>query len=166
MDKRELRLQLANRIAAADTVTLEQAGRVISQRLLNEINWNNYHRVSCYTANKQLREVATTSIIEQLRSRGIDVDEAPQERNAPLPRESYDAIIVPLLGFDNMGHRLGRGGGWYDRFLAQHPQACRIGLAYSIQRVSAVPTEQHDITLDAIITESVVINSGNISLNN
>jgi 5-formyltetrahydrofolate cyclo-ligase len=62
-------------------------------------------------------------------------------------------ILAPLVGFDRAGHRLGQGGGYYDRWFAAHPQAMRIGIAWSIQEVEYLAPEPWDIPLHAIVTE-------------
>ncbi|WBO23622.1 5-formyltetrahydrofolate cyclo-ligase [Sphingomonas abietis] len=62
-------------------------------------------------------------------------------------------ILAPLLGFDRAGHRLGQGGGYYDRWFAAHPQAWRIGVAWSIQEVERLHPEPWDMPLHAIVTE-------------
>lgn len=67
--------------------------------------------------------------------------------------KQYDLIIVPIVGFDKDNYRLGLGGGWYDRFLADQPRAQTIGLAYTLCEVDILPHESHDISLDKIITE-------------
>jgi len=63
-------------------------------------------------------------------------------------------VLVPLLAFDARGHRLGYGGGYYDRTLAALPQAFRLGVAYAGQQVPHVPAAPHDIPLHAIATEA------------
>ena len=66
-------------------------------------------------------------------------------------------VLVPLLGFDQNGHRIGQGMGYYDRTLqalrAKHV-VYAIGLAYEDQRCEAIPVDQHDEPLDAVITEA------------
>jgi 5-formyltetrahydrofolate cyclo-ligase len=64
-----------------------------------------------------------------------------------------DIILVPLLGFDKHFNRLGQGGGDYDRMFQSHPNAVRIGIAWSVQEVEAIPTEAWDVALDAVLTE-------------
>jgi 5-formyltetrahydrofolate cyclo-ligase len=64
-----------------------------------------------------------------------------------------DIILTPLLSFDRQGNRIGQGAGHYDRYFASHPHAIRIGVAWSVQQVAAVPVEAWDIPLDAIVTE-------------
>jgi 5-formyltetrahydrofolate cyclo-ligase len=70
-----------------------------------------------------------------------------------------DVVGVPLVGFDASGRRLGQGGGYYDtsfafRRLRHHWRRPRlVGLAFELQRVPALATEPHDVTLDAVVTE-------------
>lgn len=79
---------------------------------------------------------------------------------APPPGEREllpDLLIVPLLAFDRRGHRLGQGGGYYDRAIA-NLRALKpvfvLGLAYAGQEVEEIPAEPHDERLDAILTET------------
>jgi 5-formyltetrahydrofolate cyclo-ligase len=71
------------------------------------------------------------------------------------PELTPQLVLVPLLGFDPRGMRLGYGGGYYDRTLAaaQGPVR-RIGLAYGVQRFDIIPRGPHDVPLDAVITET------------
>jgi 5-formyltetrahydrofolate cyclo-ligase len=65
-----------------------------------------------------------------------------------------DVVIVPGLAFTAAGHRLGQGGGWSDRFLADvRPDCLTIGVGFADQLLDAVPTEAHDVRLDLVITE-------------
>jgi len=63
-----------------------------------------------------------------------------------------DVVIVPLVAFTAEGHRLGQGGGHYDRWLAAHPQATAIGLAWDCQLAEELPIEAHDRPLAAVVT--------------
>ena len=65
-----------------------------------------------------------------------------------------EIAVVPLLAVDERGNRLGYGGGYYDRYFAQHPSVYRVGLCYSGQVVKALPHEDTDIPLHEIITEA------------
>nr|WP_010011048.1 5-formyltetrahydrofolate cyclo-ligase [Loigolactobacillus coryniformis] len=74
---------------------------------------------------------------------------------ADLVQTKFDLLIVPGLAFTGKGQRLGFGGGYYDRFLAQHPQTT-LGLALSPQfyPVADWPVEPFDIRIDQVITVS------------
>lgn len=79
----------------------------------------------------------------------------PEEAPLAVP----DVILMPLLGFDKHGTRLGYGGGYYDRTLASlHKRPRLIGFAFALQEVDHIPREAHDVPLDAIVTEEGVHN--------
>jgi len=68
-----------------------------------------------------------------------------------------EVLFMPLVGFTAKGDRLGQGGGYYDRYLAAHPQTVAIGMAWDIQEVAELPVELHDIRLSAIVTPTRVL---------
>jgi 5-formyltetrahydrofolate cyclo-ligase len=71
-----------------------------------------------------------------------------------------DVVIAPLVAFDRRGHRLGRGGGFYDRAIARlraHGMPLVVGVAFDAQEVESVPVEPADQHLDWIITETRAI---------
>ena len=64
-------------------------------------------------------------------------------------------LLVPLLGFDEAGYRLGYGGGYYDRTLAaMTPRPLTIGVGYEVGRLKTIRPQPHDIPMDAIATET------------
>ncbi len=75
----------------------------------------------------------------------------------PLPSAPAvvpDIILLPMLGYDAAGNRLGQGAGHYDRALSGLAQALRIGLAWSAQAFDALPADPWDMPLDAVLTEA------------
>jgi 5-formyltetrahydrofolate cyclo-ligase len=64
-----------------------------------------------------------------------------------------DLVIVPGLAFSPAGDRLGYGAGYYDRLLAEGRHARAIGVGYAFQLVPSVPTEPHDVRVDAVLTD-------------
>ncbi len=66
---------------------------------------------------------------------------------------SLDLVIVPGLGFDRKGRRLGRGEGYFDRFLKKTGKAVKIGIAFREQIVKKIPTAAHDVRVDKILTD-------------
>jgi 5-formyltetrahydrofolate cyclo-ligase len=70
-------------------------------------------------------------------------------------RAEPDLVLMPLLGFDKDGTRLGYGGGYYDRTLAHiGKKPLLVGLAFAAQELAHIPRESHDVPLDAVITEA------------
>lgn len=64
----------------------------------------------------------------------------------------YDLIVVPGVAFDRNGNRIGRGRGYYDRFLCKHLDVKRIGICFDFQLVDKVPTEPNDIKMNEVIS--------------
>ena len=76
---------------------------------------------------------------------------------ARITPQALAVVLMPLVGFDDIGNRLGNGAGYYDRFLA-----CRhgtdgapvlVGIAFECQRCARLEAAAHDVPLDAVITE-------------
>jgi 5-formyltetrahydrofolate cyclo-ligase len=71
-----------------------------------------------------------------------------------VPPEEIDLILVPGLAFTRDGQRLGRGGGYYDRYLASLPTAImKLGVCFQCQLVESLPLEAHDQRVHAVVTE-------------
>ena len=67
--------------------------------------------------------------------------------------EDLDLLLVPAVAVDISGHRLGRGAGYYDRFLSRVSQEKRVAVVWDFQLTEAVPAEAHDLSVGAVITE-------------
>lgn len=72
---------------------------------------------------------------------------------ATAPEVVPDVVLTPLVGFDRRGNRLGWGAGHYDRAFALHPDAHRLGLAWSVQETDVLEVDPWDVPLQAIVTE-------------
>lgn len=76
----------------------------------------------------------------------------------PVPFEDIDLVIVPGLGFDRKGNRLGRGGAYYDRFLSSPGmRAEKWAVAFSEQILDAIPHEEKDVPMNAIVTDTGIL---------
>ncbi len=90
---------------------------------------------------------------------GVTLDVGPFGTSHPSPRAALMAptiLLLPLIAFDNTGHRLGYGAGYYDRTLSalrRERSVLAVGIAYDMQEVEAVPVDSHDQCMDAVITE-------------
>lgn len=71
--------------------------------------------------------------------------------------DDANVVLVPGLVFTTDGHRLGQGGGHYDRLLAAMPRAQRVGLAYEEQLARRLPIETHDEPMDVVVTDLRVL---------
>jgi 5-formyltetrahydrofolate cyclo-ligase len=77
----------------------------------------------------------------------------------PYPAEGAvvtpSALLIPLVGFDGAGHRLGNGGGYYDRTLAAlRPRPLAIGVGFELGRLATISPVSHDIPMDVVVTEA------------
>lgn len=82
---------------------------------------------------------------------GVFGIQEPTDACPLIAPDEVDLVIVPGLGFDGAGGRLGMGGGYYDRTLAQM-RAVRVGVCFQGQRVDAIPCAPHDLRMDVIVS--------------
>lgn len=80
----------------------------------------------------------------------------PPEKVVPVEPAAIDLVIVPGSAFDRAGHRIGMGGGYYDRFLGQAVRAVRAAVAYECQLFDNIAADEHDQPMDYIFTEKNV----------
>lgn len=81
---------------------------------------------------------------------------APSSGAATVSPEQIDLILTPGVAFDRMGHRIGQGGGYYDRFLPA-TRALRVGVCHDFALLDEIPFEPHDARMDVIVTPSRTI---------
>ncbi|MCK4871542.1 MAG: 5-formyltetrahydrofolate cyclo-ligase [Phycisphaerales bacterium] len=76
----------------------------------------------------------------------------------PVSERDIDLVVVPAAAFDTHARRLGRGGGFYDRFLSRPKlRAITIGIGFEAQVFDRIPTESHDVPLDMVVTDQRTI---------
>jgi len=136
--------------------------------------------VSCYVDTKQ--EVETRALIEWIWSVGkrvvvpfLDGNEMKMSEIKSLSelepknlfhepkekiefKEKIDVFIVPGMAFDESGARIGYGKGFYDKFLQNRKDCVLLGLAFDCQIVEGIPREEHDISMDFVVTEKRIVN--------
>jgi 5-formyltetrahydrofolate cyclo-ligase len=172
-DKKVLRQQLKAARQALAIQDVTDASRVMAVHAVNAIDWLNIRTVHVYLPIQKQREADTRPLVAQLRQDhpllriatwrspgqgAISLWLHPEQESSELP-EKYDVIVVPLLGFNGQGHRIGYGGGFYDRFLASQHPAITIGLCYQNGRCEFI-AEPHDIPLQYIVTEQGISRPG------
>lgn len=75
----------------------------------------------------------------------------------PADAKDIDTIILPMLGFDRAGGRIGYGAGYYDRFLSKNSGLKKIGVAFACQEFDDLPVDENDVPMDYIITEEGIV---------
>lgn len=83
----------------------------------------------------------------------FDILSPAPERSRIIRPEEIDVVLVPCVGFDEAGMRLGHGGGYYDRYLPRCPHATKILVAFEAQRLDAVCVGERDVAIDFVVTE-------------
>ncbi|MCH7604023.1 MAG: 5-formyltetrahydrofolate cyclo-ligase, partial [Planctomycetes bacterium] len=101
--------------------------------------------------------------VNAIDDRVMDIDEhgiRTPKQGQPIPPSMLDLIVAPGLAFDSHGRRLGRGGGFYDRFLARtRDSAVLVGIAFDGQIIDDIPSQDHDVMVDIVITERRITNA-------
>lgn len=107
-------------------------------------------------ATKSMSPVAITNLADDLETGRYDI-RVPKPGLAMVEPAQLDVILLPGLAFDRAGNRLGRGAGFYDRFIGALQDVGHrptlIGVCHHAQIVESVPTEPHDHRVDRVITE-------------
>lgn len=185
MTKNELRRKIREQLSELSEQERSAANSSIAAHLTQLPEWRPAEVVLGYLAMPQ--EASVDAVLRQALSEGKRVAvpavsgdglifrEVPSFRDSVVrgaygirePAESYPALevealpqsimLVPGLGFDHNGGRLGRGGGYYDRVLNALPaHTSSAAVAFSCQLQETLPTESHDARVKLLITESGV----------
>lgn len=173
MDKKELRARIKALKKQHTKEQLLEQSEVILKKLEQHPDFIKAEQVMLYSALPD--EVQTHAFLEKWHLKktvilptvvgddiipvayGKDTDFAVGDFNILEPQNEpytgdFDLIVVPGVAFDRHGNRLGRGKGYYDRFLCHHLEVKRIGICFGFQLVDEVPAEPFDIRMDEVIT--------------
>lgn len=146
-EKSQMRAELRKWRRGLASAEIDHRSTVISEALITEVKWSTPSSVMVF--DSVLGEPRLKIFLEWLSEHGIEIA-VPEDD--PEPR-SIDVVVVPGVAFTADGHRLGQGGGWYDRFLADvGDETATIGVCFQEQVVSAVPQEPHDISVHRVIS--------------
>jgi 5-formyltetrahydrofolate cyclo-ligase len=182
MTKAELRSLYLEKRRSLSPGEVADASRRIAERFFNEIDLTAIGNVHTFVRIPKFNEIDTSNIYFRLWQERRDIlTFAPRTLNAtemesiafdadtlfddnkwgirePLGNEKadpqeFDLVLVPLLCFDESGHRVGYGKGFYDRFLAScRPDCLKVGLSYFPPEPSFVDIHERDVPIDVCIT--------------
>ena len=177
MDKKALRRKIGERKRALTEIEIEDRSRALAQKLFATDQYRQAKSLYAYLSFNQ--EVRTNPIIERAWSDGKRVavpkvigkemafiwltgfDQLgpgyygitePVE-DGPVADDPTALVLMPGLAFDPEGHRVGYGGGFYDRFLEAEPNHPLVALCYDFQLFDCLEVEDHDIPVDVVITD-------------
>ena len=154
-EKAALRAEMIKRLRQLTADDRQSLSEEICERVLEMTEWNEAQSVLLFSPLPS--EPIITPLKLDCDARKVACITIPQNaRNESDLRwpENIDLILVPGLAFSQDKHRLGRGGGIFDRLLAGRAEkAFKLGLCFSFQVLPAVPVEGHDIIMDAVATD-------------
>lgn len=152
-DLRQLLKQARLQMNPTDRAAHSQA---IIKQLKKSVDWSTIKNLHYFEPLHDMMEPDISPFIVELKGKYPQMKMVPARGKTP-PTEKFDAILVPMLGFDPKTlHRIGYGGGYYDRFLANQPQAQKIGICFDQGKTENLPAEPHDTPLDIVITDSAI----------
>ena len=177
MDKKALRRAIGEKKRALSQAQIEARSRVLADRLFATEAWHEARSLYAYISFNQ--EVRTAPIIERAWAEGKRVavprvvdgemtflwleDFSHLKEGAygipepmgdgPVARDPGALVLMPGLAFDREGHRVGYGGGFYDRFLAREPGHPTLALCFDFQLLDSLEVEEHDVPVDQVLTD-------------
>ena len=180
MDKSALRRTIREKKRAMTDKQIESASAELAERLFAHPAYQQAKALYGYLSYNQ--EVRTAAILERAQRDGKWVavpkvygDEmkflwlddltavAPGAYGIPEPvadgpvaEDPAALVLMPGLAFDREGHRMGYGGGFYDKYLAAHPGHPTLALCYGFQMLPYLETEAHDLPVDYVIWSDVI----------
>lgn len=175
MDKKTLRKEISARKRSMTNTQIVQKSNRLAEMFLSTEQYINAKTIYGYLPYNQ--EVRTISILEQALRDGKTVavpkvyaDEMrficlqdltkvepgfagiPEPiDDEPIANDKDALVLMPGLAFDPQGHRMGYGGGFYDKFLTNEPRHPTVALCYDFQVFSYLETEEHDIPVDLVL---------------
>ena len=175
MDKKELRSFIKAQKRSMTAEQIEEKSRLLTEQFLQTELYKNAKTIYGYLPYNQ--EVRTVPLLEQAIRDGKKVavpkvygeemrfiyitDLLRTEKgfggipepvdDAPVANDTDALVLMPGLAFDAKGHRIGYGGGFYDRFLQQEPDHPTLALCYDFQMLPSIETEEHDIPVDCVL---------------
>lgn len=178
MDKRALRREIGAMKRALSAEEIARRSAILAQRLCDTDLYREANALYAYLAFNQ--EVRTIPIIERAWADGkrvavpkvvgdamvfiwIDRLDAVAPAGAfgipepvadgPIADDEAALMLMPGIAFDARGHRVGYGGGYYDRYLAAHPNHPTLALCYDFQLLEHIDPDPHDLPVDRVITD-------------
>lgn len=182
--KKELRQQLRATLEALEPRQRQQLSTAACDRLLSIPEYENARAILLFLSmqtevdtspialrawTERRRVLAPKVSWEQKRMQPVEISSLTSDvtldvmgireplEGPPVPISDIDLVIVPGLAFDADGNRLGRGRGFYDRFLSNPEfRGVACGLAFEMQVVPAVPFDDNDRRVDLLVTDAAV----------
>lgn len=182
MEKEQLRKEIFERLIAQDPEERRKKSQLIKEKLFTEEQFKSAHYIMFYVSKKEevdtslmieeALEIGKKVVVpitlvkekklvcslvenpkEDLSPGPYGIKQPRQGKIRPVPIEKIDLVVVPGIVFDEENNRLGRGEGYYDRFLRTIPTHIpKIGLAFSVQVLKRLPVLSHDVAVSKLLS--------------
>ncbi len=175
MDKKALRQQIREKKRAMTAEQIEAASQRLGKKFAATEQYRSAKTIYGYLPYNQ--EVRTVPMLQQAMADGkrvavpkvygetmrfIYMDDLTQVEtgyagipepiaNGPVAEDKTALVLMPGMAFDKEGHRIGYGGGFYDKFLAAEPDHPTVALCYDFQMVEHLETEEFDVPVDCVL---------------
>jgi 5-formyltetrahydrofolate cyclo-ligase len=154
--KAALRSRMQQRLTELSSDERDSHSKQICERIVRSPEWQQAKRVALFVPLRS--EADISGLNEEARAaQKVITTIAPTirvEAELQFGTDKIDLIVVPGLAFSRDGHRLGRGGGFFDRLLAGPAAAAyKLGVCFDFQLLESIPIEPHDIVMDTVVTE-------------
>ena len=153
--KAALRCEMLQALRGMTADERMQRSALICRRILDSEAWQKAERVLLFVPMRTEVDIGgvTSAALVARKEMAVVPTTLRAESDLHLPFVA-DLILVPGLAFGRDGHRLGRGGGFYDRLLdGRGRSATKVGVCFAFQLHDAVPVEAHDTVLNAVISD-------------
>ena len=173
--KSQLRQQLRRQRNALETNQVHKNSKIIVEKIVNSQLWHQSQHIGLYLPINN--EVDLTKLLQSDKTCYIPsvhgtvmqfhryheqliLSTTAYGLSQPIFADQYkeprlDLCFMPLVGFDAYGHRLGMGGGYYDRYFEHNETTVLLGVAHAIQEYEQLPVDPWDVKLNGIITEQI-----------
>lgn len=185
--KNTLRKEIDNKLSSISLKDKHSLSIKLTKNLMSSSLWEKSNRIFLYLSFRN--EVITDYIIDkgkncskkiyapmidgnkmnfyridnldssQLVENKYGIMEPPEGLEVQYPQNT-DLFLVPGVGFSLNGNRLGRGGGFYDRYLSSNTDIIKIGISFEAQLTDRIPTEEWDINMNYLLTENDLYKTG------
>ena len=154
-EKAALRARMLDRLRTMSSDERTARSEMICARVVDSVVWKDSRAVVLFAPLRTEPQIASleAAAVAEGKSTFIIPQRLRVEAELQLPF-APDLILVPGLAFSASGHRLGRGGGIYDRLLGGRGAAAhKLAICFAFQRFETIPIELHDVVMNAIISD-------------
>jgi 5-formyltetrahydrofolate cyclo-ligase len=154
--KAALRHQMLLRLRRLNDDARKIASNSIREQVLASSEWQKANGVAFFVPFANEPDVAPLHEAAHAAQKRVTIIEPALRAVSELQFEeaAVDLILVPGLAFSREGHRLGRGGGFFDRLLAgRGAHAHKLGICFAFQLLDEIPRERHDVLMNAVVTD-------------